>query len=193
MASPALPGLVFCFIATVLLVFASVSSPTWEAISFLNVFSGGRTTHFGVFGYTGSKAHVGYNFPPSLLGYNDSRLNSDVIHNLTFVMVLHPIAAGLAGLAVIFGLCGAAYSRIGTIFMSLTAALATVITLVVWVIDMVLWGIARNRINNHGPAGTRATYGNANWLVLGAFVALLFGFCSASLGCFGRFRRTSKV
>ncbi|KZV85811.1 pali-domain-containing protein [Exidia glandulosa HHB12029] len=186
MASPALPGLFFCFAACVLLVFACVSAPTWEKISFMNVDTGGSTLHFGVFGYTGSGTHVGYRFPPSLLGFEDTRLNSGVIHNLTFVLILHPIAAGLAGLAVIFGLCGAAYSRIGTIFMSISAALATLVTLVVWVIDMVLWGLARNRINGH--TGAHATYGNANWLVLGALVSLFIGFCAGTVGICGRYR-----
>jgi hypothetical protein len=88
--------------------------------------------------------------------YSNDNLNTAVIHNLTYVMVLHPIAAGLAGLAVIFGLCGSAYSRVGTIFMTLTAALATLLTLVVFVIDMVLWGIARNRIRDQGA---QANYG----------------------------------
>ncbi|EJD39026.1 pali-domain-containing protein [Auricularia subglabra TFB-10046 SS5] len=191
MASPAIPGLFFCFAACVLLVFACVSSPTWEKISFLNVrFAEGNVLRFGVFGFTGSGTHVGYRFPAELLGFEDTRLSSGVIHNLTYVLILHPIAAGLAGLSVLFGLCGAAYSRVGTIFMSLSAALATLVTLVVWVVDMVLWGIARNRINDHGPAGTRATYGNANWLVLGAFVALLLGFCAGAVGSCGRYRRT---
>ena len=47
-------------------------------------------------------------------------------------------AAGLSGLAVLFGLCGAAYHRAGTIFMMLVSALAFLVTLVVWVVEMVL-------------------------------------------------------
>ncbi|KIJ50439.1 hypothetical protein M422DRAFT_245710 [Sphaerobolus stellatus SS14] len=54
----------------------------------------------------------------------NTNLNNDVIHNLTFVLILHPIAAGLAGLTVLFGFCGTVYSRIGVIFMTLTATLA---------------------------------------------------------------------
>jgi len=105
---------------------------------------------------------------------------------LTFVLVLHPIAAGLAGLAVLFGLCGAAYSRVGTIFMTLTATLALLVTLVVWVIDMVLWGIARSRFRD---VGARAQYGNANWLTLGALVALILAFCAGAIGSCGNYRR----
>ena len=77
-------------------------------------------------------------------------------------MILHPIAAAFALFAAIFGFCGAGHSRIGTILMSLSAALATLVTLVVWIIDMSFWGTVRNRIRENGPAGTSAQYGNAN-------------------------------
>ena len=66
MASPAVPGLFFCFAAAVLLIFVSVSAPTWESISFLNVDTGGTELHFGVFGYTGTGTSIGYYFPSNL-------------------------------------------------------------------------------------------------------------------------------
>ncbi|KAL0061088.1 hypothetical protein AAF712_012082 [Marasmius tenuissimus] len=108
------------------------------------------------------------------------------MHNLTFALILHPIAAGLAGLAVLFGICGAGYHRAGTVLMTLLSGLATIITLIVWVLDMVLFGITRNRFRDNGIP---AQYGNANWLVLGALVALLLGFCSSACGIFGSYRR----
>ena len=97
-----------------------------------------------------------------------------------------PTAAGLAGLAVLFGLCGASYHRAGTVIMTVFASLATIVTLVAWVIDMALFGIARHRYRD---AGVPANYGNANWLTLGALVALLLGFCLGACGVFGRYRR----
>jgi hypothetical protein len=128
------------------------------------------------------------------------------------VLILHPIAALFALVACLFGLCGAGFSRIGTILMSLSAALATLVTLVVWVVDMSLWGIVRNRIRSHGPPGSTANYGNANCqlpllkfdmntdsssspgLVLGALVALLLGFCTAAFGsCLPYNRRRASV
>ena len=93
--------------------------------------------------------------------------------------------AGLSGLAVLFGLCGAAYHRVGTIFMTLISALAFLVTLVVWVIEMVLFGIARDHTRDRG---VDATFGNANWLVLGALVALFLGFLTATCGIFGSYR-----
>jgi hypothetical protein len=183
----------------------SISSPVWEKVSFLDVTSGGQVTHFGVFGYTGSKAAIGYTFAPDRLKFDDTKLNTGVIHSLTFVLILYPIgecernanslyltdiikfaAAGLAGISVFFGLCGACYHRAGTVFMSLFAAIATVCTLVAWAISMALFGIARNHVRDHGG---QAQYGNANWIALGGLVALLVGFCTAACGVCGHYRR----
>jgi len=181
-ASPAIPGLFLCFAATVLLIFVCVSSPTWEKISFLDVGTGDNQVHYGVFGFTGSKISIGYDFQST----GGSDINTTVIHNLTQTLILHPIAAGLAGLAFLFGLCGAAYHRVGTIFMTLLSGLAMLSTLLAFVLDMALFGITRNRLRD---AGIPAQYGNANWLTLGALVALLLGFCASACGVFGRYRR----
>jgi len=191
-AGAAFPGLFFCFAATVLLVIVSISTPVWDKISFLDVTAAGKTTQFGVFGYTGSKAAVGYTFPPDRLGYSDTKLNTGVLHSLTFVLVLYPVAAGLAGLSVLFGLCGACYHRAGTVFMSLLAALATVCALIAWVISMALFGIARNHVRDNVKGGT-AQYGNANWIALGGLAALLVGFCTAACGVCGHYRRHRTV
>ncbi|EPS97230.1 hypothetical protein FOMPIDRAFT_1025134 [Fomitopsis schrenkii] len=181
-AGAAIPGLFFTFAAMVLLIFASVSAPTWNAIRFLTTTVDGATTHFGVFGYTGTDAHVGWYFPS---GVADSTLNDRLFHNLTNALILIPIAAGLSGLAWLFGICGAAYHRVGTVLMTLLAAVAFLVTLVVWIIEMALFGIARDHVRNHGGA---ATYGNANWLVLGALVALFIAFFASLCGTFGSYR-----
>jgi len=201
MSSPAVPGLLCCFAAMVLLVFVSVSSPTWEEISFLDVTTSQGTTHFGVFGFTGSGHSVGYHIIPALFGLPNTTFSDSAIHTLTFVLILHPIAAGLSALAVLFGLCGAGYSRAGTIFMTLCATLATIVTLIAWVVDMVLWSLARNRIRSaaasqrssfSGGTAVTAQYGIALWLTLGAFVALLLGFCASALGSCGRYSRNER-
>lgn len=68
-ASAALPGLFFCFAACLLLIFVSVSPPTWENVYFLNAGTGAGRIRFGVFGYTGSSTRVGYAFPAPFNGY----------------------------------------------------------------------------------------------------------------------------
>jgi len=187
-ADAALPGLLLCFAATVLLIFTCVSAPTWNAIYFLSATFGGETIHFGWGGFTGSNGvHVGYSFTDALpqLATNH-RLSEDVIRHLTGALVLQPISAGLAGLATLFGICGASYHRTGTIMMSITAVLATLSTLVAWVIDMALFGIVRDQVKDNGG---QAMYGNATWMTLGALVALILGGCAGLCGVFGRYRR----
>ena len=96
------------------------------------------------------------------------------------------LAAGLSGLAVLFGLCGFAYHRSGTVFMTLVSALALLVTLIAWVIEMVLFGVARDHMRDRG---IDARWGNANWLVLGALIALFLGFFASACGIFGSYRR----
>jgi len=177
-ASPALLGIFFCFAATVLLIFVSISPPTWDKISFLNVRSGGREIRYGLYGRTGSRTSIGYRFIPESSG-----VNTNVIANLTKALILNTIAAVFAGLAFLFGLCGAARYRVGTFLMAALAWIATVITLFVWVYDMSLFGIVRGRYRDRDIP---AEYGNANWLVLGALVALLLAACTGTCGIFGR-------
>ena len=68
--------------------------------------------------------------------------------------------------------------------MTLLSGLAFVVDLVAWVLEMVLFGIARHHIREHGDS---AQYGNANWLVLGALVSLVLGFIFATCGIFGSY------
>lgn len=141
--------------------------------------------------------------------HSDSELNDGTFHNLTICLILVPIgtpplhacllshrahtsylAAGLSGLAFLFGLCGASYHRAGTVFMTLLSSLAFIVTLVVWVIEMALFGIARSHVRDRGAY---AEYANANWLVLGALVALFLAFFASLCGTFGSYRSRRAV
>lgn len=184
-AGPATPGTFFCFVAAILLIFVSVSSPTWERVSFLDVTSGSETTHFGVFGHTGTSPSIGYTFDTDYFKFDSTQ----VILNLTKTLILHPIAAGLSVIAFLCGLCGMGYHRSGTVLMTLLGGLAAIITLVAWIIDMSLFGIARNQFRSHG---FQANYGNANWLTLGALAALMIGFIASTVGIFGSYKRKKR-
>jgi len=70
--------------------------------------------------------------------------------------------------------------------MTLLSALAALVTLVIFVIDVTLFGVTRNRFRK---AGIPAQYGVGNWLVAGALVALLLGFVVSFCGVFGRYKR----
>jgi len=68
-ATPALPGLLCCISALILLVFATISAPVWNDTSFLDITVNGKTTHFGTFGYTGSQKQLGYYIDSTVLGF----------------------------------------------------------------------------------------------------------------------------
>jgi len=188
MVSPAFPGLFFCFAGMALLLFASVSPPAWDKVNFLDAKVGTTNTVFGVFGEcvkggTCTSKSVGYDLMVN--GATSINTNSSVLHNLTYVLILHPIAGFFAFLALVFGIIGAAAaSRVATIFMAIFALFAAFLTLVIFVIDMVLWNIVKERITS---AGYSATLGNANWLTIGAFGALALATCTSLCGACGRF------
>jgi hypothetical protein len=82
---------------------------------------------------------------------NRLNLNTKILHNLTYALILHPIAGGLGFLAFVFGLIGVgAASRGSTILMSLLAMLGSLAAIVVFVIDMVLWNVLKNRLIDNG-------------------------------------------
>lgn len=141
----------------VLLIIASASTPTWDQISFLDVSMVGEsgTTRWGIFGSSLSNSiHLGYRIPDA-----DNR----VLHALTYTLILVPISAGLSGLALLFGICGAAHHRAGTVLMTITSMLAFVNALAGWVLSMVLFGITRKRLNEHALP-YEADFGNAEWI-----------------------------
>ncbi|WWC91900.1 uncharacterized protein L201_006849 [Kwoniella dendrophila CBS 6074] len=186
--SPAVPGLCLAFAAMALLIFASVTPPAWDKVNFLHATTSAGRVVYGVFGYCiegGACSHRSEGYNLELPGADNVVLNSKVLHNLTYTLILHPIAGGLAFFALVFGLLGASCaSRVATIFAALTAGFAALVTLVIFVIDMVLWNVLKNRIQD---AGYSAGLGNANWFTVGAFVALCAAMCTSFCGAFGRF------
>ncbi|KAI5824212.1 hypothetical protein K523DRAFT_315668 [Schizophyllum commune Tattone D] len=172
-------ALFFCFTAFVLLLFVTISSPTWDSISFLNVSTDYGSTHFGVFGFSGGKVHVGFHFLVPVIGYDYLAIEGSHLHALTYTLVLYPIATGISASALVAGVGATHNRRAGTIIMTLLAGLALLLALAAWVLSMVLFGTARSRFDEQG---IDAAWGNANWVGLGALVALLVAFVAAWRG-----------
>ena len=101
-----------------------------------------------------------------LIQHNSMDLNTTVLHNLTYTLILHPIAGFFGFLALVMGLIGAgAASRVATIFMSIFAFIGAALALIIFVIDMVLWNVLKNRITDAGYNATLVS-------VVRAFVCL---------------------
>lgn len=178
----------FAFAGMALLVFVSVSPPAWDQVNFLDARAGGQHTVFGVLGEcivggACSTRNVGYDL--MLNGATNANINPTGLHNLTYILILHPIAGFFGLLALIMGIIGVVgASRFSTILMSIFSFIAAVLTLIVFVIDMVLWNLVKKRIND---AGYSAVLGNANWLTIGAFGAFALATCTSLCGACGRF------
>jgi len=132
-----------------------------------------------------------------MIGYDpvdviESRLSvggiSDYAHDtaraLTKVMVLHPVATGLAFISFLLSL-GAGI--VGSFLASLGSLLTFVVILVVLITDFVGWSIIKSNVNK-SSSDARAYWGAASWttlvaaiLCLLATVILFFTCCSARL------------
>lgn len=111
---------------------------------------------------------------------DDGNISGSIAHGLTYALILHPIAAAVALFALIISLttnlcldvCG-----------SLFSFFAFLVCLVAFIVDSVLFIVARVRINRDLP-GSPASLSNAYWLTLAATVALLlaaFTVCCGSM------------
>ena len=100
-----------------------------------------------------------------------SDYSRDVTHVLTKVMILHPIATGIAFLAFIFGL-GAGF--FGSLLAAFTSLLAFIVTVVALVCDFVLFAIIRSNVNDDG-SGSHASYSAGIWTILVAAIFSLLG------------------
>ncbi|SPO41507.1 uncharacterized protein PSFLO_06989 [Pseudozyma flocculosa] len=203
MFSAATPGTVLTFAAAVLLGLVTISTPIWDSIYFLKAIIGGQggqrgqTATLGVLGYCiGSKCSsptIGYNFDPNeLLGISiiSAKYTSAVIKGLTYTLVLHPIALGLAAIAFLFGLLShcrpASRNCMGMCF----SGIATAITVIAFGLDLALFIVAKKRIDS--VDGASADLGVGLWMTLAAAILLFlsgFAFCC---GCGGRGRGPSR-
>ncbi|CUA74975.1 hypothetical protein RSOLAG22IIIB_01610 [Rhizoctonia solani] len=216
------PFLVFAGFLLLLLV--SLSIPIIKTISVLNIaanlqagftnsgISGG--VKFGLWGYCVSeisasviginrsqpgycsRTRLGYDIDNQLLELLGlDNLNDILSRGLTFVLVLHPIACGLAFLALLFALmllCRPA--RLASVMALVFSVLAAIVATVAFAIDVALTTIAKNKVGDATDGNLKVTYGAVPWMTLGAMVALWAATVGACCGIFvgGRRRREAE-
>lgn len=197
-------GTFLLFAATILLLITTISSPVVNDIAILKVSRpDSSSVTFGTFGYclrgtnnddSCSKKVIGYN--PALImsrleTIDFSRASEDTSKALTRVMILHPVACGLAFIAFLLAL-GSGF--IGALTASLVSALAFVVTLVVMVTDFVLFAIIKNHVNKD-HSGSHAKYAVGMWTILAAMVLLFFATFIVLFSCCSarRHKRQARV
>lgn len=153
------------------------------------------TVNLGTFGWclngVGTKAvcqgpQLGYELnSDQVFGNNTSfSLPNSLIKWLTYALIIHPIAAGLAAVAFLSGCISHCREFSRSRATTWIASLATTVALIAFVFDIVLFSIAKSRINSasNSDVGLKARLGNAVWLTLVGFILLLVSGCFFGFG-----------
>ncbi|KAJ1301472.1 hypothetical protein OPQ81_008729 [Rhizoctonia solani] len=191
---PATPGFLFTLAATGLLAVVSFSVPWFKSVYFLRAaitqsgVSGSVT--FGVLGYcldfnnqvSCSKPSVGWEFNPNELLGNDLpiQIPNVVVKWITYTLVLHIVALGLAGVAAVFGLLAHVREMTMSCFSSCISGTGAAVALIAFIFDLVLFFAVRARVNS--VQGGSASIGNALWMTLAAWALLFFSGCAYAFG-----------
>ncbi|WVQ65015.1 uncharacterized protein L199_003185 [Kwoniella botswanensis] len=185
LAKAAFPALFFTLAGFILLLLVTLSVPIIKSIYLLQV-------RFDRSGTTGSTS-LGANAGVFGLCYQGGQATA-VIKGLAGSLILNAIAAGFAGLSLVWSvfawLCASRgweiFTFISLFFSVLTAWLA-------WALDLTLALVARHRIEDASDDVLDARIGNGVWLALGGAVAVTIALCLAGCGMFGRYRSDRVV
>ncbi|BGP47082.1 hypothetical protein JCM10450v2_002934 [Rhodotorula kratochvilovae] len=204
---PATPGTIVVLAATVLLILVTVSTPLVKSLYFLKATidtSVGNTdingtVKLGTFGYcvggTCTNAKLGYSLDiAELLGISGSLggLSNSVLKWITYLLILHPIAAGFGAISVIFGLLAHTRGMAGTTLSTCFASFAATFALLAFIFDMAVFIIAKKRIES-SDVGGKAELGNAIWMTLAALILYaISGFFFGCGACIIRKRRREQ-
>jgi len=195
-------GTFLLFAAAVLLLITTISAPVVGDIAILKVTLTNKSdirhssVTFGTFGHCVldvapaetdqdycTKKSIGYN-PATIMetidkvSYNTASI--DTSKALTRVMILHPIACGLAFIAFLLSLGAGVF---GALLASFVSAITFLITLAVMACDFVAFGIIKDKVNKDG-SGSHAFYSVGMWTILAAMILLFFATFIVFFTCF---------
>ncbi|MCJ1249791.1 hypothetical protein MMC30_007017 [Trapelia coarctata] len=195
-------GVIFLLIASILLLVTTISAPVIKDIAILKVMLTNYTdirnssVIFGTFGHCildvpPITTDQDYCYPRTV-GYAPAKIMAEIegtgfsqsasasADGLTYVMILHPIACGIAFIAFLLSM-GAGV--VGSLLGAVVAALAFILTLIVMATDFACFGIIKDHVNSDGT-GSHAYYSVGMWTVLAAMILLFFGMFIVLFTCF---------
>ncbi|KAG0147140.1 hypothetical protein CROQUDRAFT_670687 [Cronartium quercuum f. sp. fusiforme G11] len=204
MFGPHTPGTLVVLAGAILFTLVTLSTPILKQFYFLSVDVQASVASvplngnlkLGVFGYCivlGSQSAcspvtLGYSLNPdqllSLPQQTNLGISTTVLEKLTYVLILHPIAAGLAILAVISAALSHMREFSRTCWTSFFASLATTIALIAFAFDIIAFSIAKSKIVDAttNSLGTNAHLGIAVWLTLAGWISLASSSCFFCVG-----------
>ena len=116
----------------------------------------------------------------ALVGDTTIQIPQVVVKWLTYVLVLHIVAFGLAAIAAFFGLLAHVREMAMSCFSSCISGFAATIALVAFIFDIAIFFVAKSSMNS--VQGGSASIGNAVWLTLVAWILLFFSGCFYGVG-----------
>ncbi|KAI7957567.1 hypothetical protein MJO28_004662 [Puccinia striiformis f. sp. tritici] len=201
---PNTPATLIILAGSILLVLSTISNPIIKSFYFLSIKVASKVAsipldgniRLGTFGYCfelGSqlactKPKLGYNLQTDSLGIPlpaqlDLTPLNPIISALTYALILHPIAAGLALISAIFGLVSHIREYSCSRYTSCFSSLASTAALLAFVLDIVAFSIAKKRLNALSDTNVAidSQLGNAVWVTLAGWICLTlsgFFFCA---------------
>jgi len=200
-----------CFIAFLFLLLVSVSVPAIKTIYLFYLTTPSSRIpvriNFGVWGYCipairyfagvtsayCSPAHLGWTFDGRVASYLSvaKTVESTITAATTAALVLHPIATALTFVTWIVSLVllcakGDKLQRIASIITLIFCLLSVALTTIVFLVDIIVTSILRDKLRDATDGLVSVTYGNAIWLTLVAAIALWFAIIGACCGIFQR-------
>lgn len=189
---PATPGFIVTLIATILLTIVSFCVPFTKSVFFLRATITANNANgsivFGTLGYcielpngtTCSNPSIGYRLNINGLVGNTLpvQIPPVVVKWITSALVLHIVALVVAAGSAVFGLLAHIREMSMAWCSTCISEFAAVITLFAFIFDLILFFIAKARINAVGSAHI----GSAIWLTLTAWILLFLSGCFYSLG-----------
>ncbi|BEJ16746.1 hypothetical protein CspHIS471_0601470 [Cutaneotrichosporon sp. HIS471] len=191
-AGARLPGVILLLAAVILLALVSFNTPLLKNFYFLQAdFTAGQykgVLRLGTLGFCSTGdieecvgPQIGYSFDlNTVLNIPKNLINIPpaVSKYLTYVLVLHIVGLGFAGIALIICLIDLIPGFNLLCFPTCMASLASTVTLIAFVFDLAIFFIAKGAIGK--MAGASAQIGAAVWMTLAAWVC-----CSVAICTFG--------
>jgi uncharacterized membrane protein YhaH (DUF805 family) len=106
---------------------------------------------------------------------------------MTYVMVLHPIGAGLCFIAFLLAVGAGIF---GSLMSTLVSVAAFIVTIIALACDFAGFSIIRRRVNRDTSAN--ASWSVGIWLVLAAAIFCLIGMVTVFITCCSGRRRKSR-
>ncbi|EMD32824.1 hypothetical protein CERSUDRAFT_118517 [Gelatoporia subvermispora B] len=197
-----LPGIFFLFCAFVLLLLVSVSLPFLPAIDVTRVhFHDGNVAtetnesamtqlRFGIWAYcwyddSGNRIcnPTGHGYSTTLTDFGATSQNTVTIgSSWTRGLAVHPVAAGVSLIALLFSLS----THVTMILLaSLLSFLAATLTLIAFAIDIALYAFVKHEMGHFSDVSKTTDTAPAFWMTFVSFILLCLAGCTV---CFGRRR-----